>query len=204
MLGPELADPAEFLLPLSTSETPAQHFDTSLDSRQSGLMADSKEHGNEPIPVHFAAIIDPDSLPEVQAFVSRFGSTVTHVVPRAAPDPMMPRNATTSWREWPGAAEETEQPEKTINPETGIWPISQWGSECGRWPMSAGRNRTQPKNVCRKEWLAEQRLAAHRWARWYRWCEENQQVADEWRRRHQDESGSDRIWLINWRIGIGK
>jgi hypothetical protein len=40
--------------------------------------------------------------------------------------------------------------------------------------------------------------AGRTWARWERWRREKPQKADEWRRQHQDETGSDWGWMLRF------
>ena len=49
-----------------------------------------------------------------------------------------------------------------------------------------------------KAWIEEQRKIQHGWAKWMGWRRQSPQMADAYRRQHQDASGRDRDWLIEF------
>jgi hypothetical protein len=59
--------------------------------------------------------------------------------------------------------------------------------------------RAQSEKEVDKVWTPnQQRIVAHNWAKWERWRMQSPAAADQYRATHQDKTGSDLIWLLEF------
>jgi hypothetical protein len=120
----------------------------------------------------------------VTSFAEILGATVTHVVPRGAPDPVFPRGAAHGWDAWRRQRDDR---------------IFARAREASRGKSFYERLREteeeeKRERLRRKEWLDRQRRIAHGWAKWAGWRAVAPADAERFRMEHED----GRIdWLVD-------
>jgi hypothetical protein len=120
--------------------------------------------------------LDPEARAQAEAFAQTLGAKITHVGSRNVPDPAIPRDAASSWREW----------ERRRNNRIFV--------RDRRSPAQAKADEAQEEQR-RNDWLTYWRKIARNWAKWCRWHNEDPLAADQYRREHAGVDGDDACWL---------
>jgi hypothetical protein len=121
-------------------------------------------------------------------FAQTLGATVTHVVPRGAPDPTFPRDAAHGWATW--RRKRDDRMFASAREATGHKSFYEQIRD-----VEEGVKR---EHLRRKDWLDRQRQIARGWARWMRWRTLDPHAADAYRQQHQDADSGDWAWLIGF------
>jgi hypothetical protein len=149
------------------------------------------------IPPDLAALIDPAFRTEVDSFIKTLGAKVTHVVGRGARDPLFPKeSAEARKKRLQRIFVSGRMSPDEINRICSGYSPSLKGQALNDWLERYGRE--VQKREGHKDWLEAQREAGRTWARWERWRRKKPQKAEEWRRQHQDEAGSDWVWMLRF------
>jgi hypothetical protein len=119
----------------------------------------------------------------VTGFADILGATVTHVIPRSAPDPVFPCNAPHDWDTWRrGRDDRIFTLGRQATSRRSLYEQQQEKDEEER------RERQR-----RKDWLRRQRLISHGWAKYVYWLEHSPEESKLYRQQHEDEKGE---WLV--------
>jgi hypothetical protein len=120
--------------------------------------------------------LGPEFRAQVEEFAQKLGARITHVGPRGARDPRMPRDAAVGWE--------------------------QWLRRCHSEIFAAARTTVEEREamVARKKeraraWLEYWRMIGRNWARWCRWYESDRGAAERYRSEHAGPDGDDACWL---------
>jgi hypothetical protein len=165
----------------------------------SSVQASKSSTDETSIPPYLAALIDPASRIEVDHFIRMLGAAVTHVIPRGAPDPRIPRDP--AWKKRQRLKRVFAQGRISVEELNRICPDyspSLTRKELDVWAERYEQAIQKRKKEDSKNWLEAQREAGRTWARWARWRREEPQQAEEWRRQHQGEAGGDLLWMLRF------
>jgi len=122
--------------------------------------------------------VEPSLRPQVEALAKVLCASVDMAIPSGAPDPRLPGGGM-SWKQW------TRRQLDRIFREG--WRTAD--------QMATLQAREEAE---RKTWLEMQRKIQRAWARWMRWRRQSPQMADAYRREHQDADGGDESWLVGF------
>jgi hypothetical protein len=110
------------------------------------------------------------------------GATVTHVIPRGAPDPIFPRDAAHDWDAW----------QRQRNDRMFAEDREARGRKSLYEQMQEVAQKEEHERQRRKDWLDRQRKIQRGWTKWMRW-RLNAPAEAEQCRQHED-GGID--WLL--------
>jgi hypothetical protein len=119
----------------------------------------------------------------VTSFAEILGATVTHVVPRGAPDPVFPRGAARGWDAW----------RRECDDRIFARAREARGSKSFYERLRETEEEEKRERLRRKEWLDRQRRIARGWAKWLSWRREAPVDAEKFRREEEDAQAS---WLL--------
>jgi hypothetical protein len=126
--------------------------------------------------------VDCSLRPSVEAFANMVGGSIDMVIPRGASDPRM--HGALPWSVW-----QRRRLDRIF--------------AAGRLTALQARRREEDEKAERAAWMERQRVVQHGWAKWMRWRRQSPQMADDYRRQHQDVNGGDEAWLIQFESARG-
>jgi hypothetical protein len=130
------------------------------------------------------APLNEDERNLVMSFAQTLGATVTHVVPRGAPDPVFPRDAAHDWDTW-----QRQRDDRMFAEDREAR-----GRKSLYEQMQEVAQKEKYERQRRKDWLDRQHKIQRGWAKWMRWRLNAPAEAEQYRREHED---GQVCWLLD-------